>query len=59
MKGMIKHFDIFEYLEEFLKDHLPSVKKVLSTMKDENCGKVLLEFAGLRSKMYAAQCIDH
>ncbi|GFU97712.1 uncharacterized protein TNCV_4455971 [Trichonephila clavipes] len=55
MKGVIDYFDTSDY-QENNRCGLPRViKKVLGKLKVENDGKILEEFAGLRSKMYAGK----
>ncbi|XP_035209175.1 uncharacterized protein LOC118185154 [Stegodyphus dumicola] len=55
MKGMLEHFDTFDYPEDN-RYGMPRVnKKVLGKMKDENAGGILEEYVGLISKMYACK----
>lgn len=58
MKQNINRFDTSDYPSDNLYN-LPQVnKKVPGLMKDEGAGKLLLEFVGLRAKMYACKYQD-
>ena len=52
MKSMLDLLDTSEYHEDHML-HSTKNKKVIGKMKDELKGKIMKEFVGLRSKMYA------
>ncbi|XP_023311669.1 uncharacterized protein LOC111692140 [Anoplophora glabripennis] len=53
MKRDIQLFDTSDYPEDNAYG-MPRVnKKVLGLMKDESCGRIVTEYAGLRAKMYS------
>ena len=55
--------DIDEYdTSEYPKDHFlydPKNKKVIGKMKDEMKGNPILEYAGLRPKMYSVRSLEN
>ena len=51
-KDFYKDKDLFHFRE------YPSNKNVIGKMKDEFKGKIIYEFAGLKSKMYSLISID-
>lgn len=54
-QDMLPHKDMFDFAD-YPKDHPlydPSNKKVIGKFKDETSGKEILEFVGLKPKMYA------
>ena len=55
MRNSIDYFDFSDYPKSHTL-HSERNKKVLGKMKDETNGEPILEFVGLRSKMYSIVC---
>ena len=53
MRDDIHEFDTFDYSADNPFDMLRVNKKIVGLMKDKCNGEIMLEFAGLRSKMYS------
>ncbi|GJQ86688.1 hypothetical protein Trydic_g19786 [Trypoxylus dichotomus] len=58
MKTNITRFDTSDYLQNNIYGIHRVNKKVSGLMKNEGAGKLLLEFVGLRAKMYACRFQD-
>lgn len=53
MKSHISMFDTSDYDSDNVYNMARNNKKVPGLMKDENCGKIMREYVGLRAKMYS------
>ncbi|XP_011879541.1 PREDICTED: uncharacterized protein LOC105568451 [Vollenhovia emeryi] len=57
MKRSIERFDTSDYAENNAYGMPRTNKSVPGLMKDENRGAIIVEFVGLRAKMYAARVL--